>query len=177
MTYAFPLPNPILTTPRLILRAPEASDWPTFREYRTSARTVFAGGPKTPVQAAEQFASFIGHWALRGFGRLIAVDRATKAPLGHFGPMQWQDDGEIELTWSLWAKDAEGKGLAAEACRAMHAWVFGTVGVQTAIAPVHRDNAASHAIARHLGGTLIKGRRPEWFDEGSVYQFTPKVTA
>lgn len=168
---------PVLETDRLILRAPQAGDWPAFRDYRASPRTAFTGGPKKPHAAAEQFASFFGHWVLRGFGRLIAADCATGQPLGHFGPMQWHDDGEVELTWSLWTPDAEGRGLATEAARAMHDWAFGPLGLRTAVAAVHRDNAASHAIARRLGGTLIEGRRPEWFDEGSMYQFSPKVAA
>jgi [ribosomal protein S5]-alanine N-acetyltransferase len=163
---------PVLETDRLILRAPQASDWPAFRDYRASSRTAFTGGPKKPHVAAEQFASFFGHWVMRGFGRFIAADRADGTPLGHFGPMQWHDDGDVELTWSLWAPQAEGRGLATEAARAMHGWAFGALGLQRAIAAVHRDNAASHAIARRLGGQVIEGRRPEWFDDGVVYQFT-----
>jgi [ribosomal protein S5]-alanine N-acetyltransferase len=162
---------PVLETERLILRAPRPDDWPAFRDYRASLRTAFTGGPKKAHEAAQQFASFFGHWVMRGFGRLIAEDRATGAPLGHFGPMQWHDDGEVELTWSLWTATAEGRGLATEAALAMRDWAFGPLGLTTAIAAVHCDNAASHAIARRLGGTMIEGRRPEWFDEGSVYLF------
>ncbi len=165
---------PVLETERLILRAPHAADWPTFRDYRLSSRTAFTGGPKKPHQAAEQFASFFGHWVLRGFGRLIAEDRASGKPIGHFGPMQWQDEGEVELTWSLWVADAEGKGLATEAARSMADWAFDQLGLAKAIAEIHRDNTASHAIARRLGGHVIEGRRPVWFDDGLVYAFAAK---
>ena len=168
---------PVLETDRLILRAPQASDWPAFRDYRASSRTAYTGGPKKPHVAAEQFASFFGHWVMRGFGRLIAADRASGTPLGHFGPMQWHDNGEVELTWSLWTPQAEGKGVATEAARAMFGWTFGALGLQSAIAAVHRDNAASHAMARRLGGQVIEGRRPEWFDDGVVYQFTAGARA
>lgn len=168
---------PVLETERLILRAPQAEDWPIFRDYRLSVRTAFTGGPKKPHLAAEQFASFFGHWVLRGFGRLIAEDRATGKPIGHFGPMQWQDDGEVELTWSLWTALAEGRGMATEAARAIADWTFGPLGLTKAIAEVHRDNAASHAIARGLGGQVIEGRRPAWFDDGSVYSFAAKGAA
>ena len=160
---------PVLETERLTLRAPQAGDWPAFRDYRLSSRTVFTGGVKKPHEAAEQFASFFGHWVLRGFGRLIAEDRATGQPIGHFGPMQWEDGGDIELTWSLWTAEAEGRGLATEAAHAMRAWTFDSLAVPSAIAVIHRDNAASHAIARRLGGQVIEGRRPIWFEDGSVY--------
>lgn len=162
---------PVLETERLTLRAPQPSDWPAFRAYRASTRTTFTGGAKKEHEAAEQFASFFGHWVLRGFGRLIAEDRATGAPIGHFGPMQWADAGEIELTWSLWTADAEGRGLASEAAFAFYRWCFGPLGLTSAVAMVHRDNAASHAIARKLGGTVIEGRKPDWVDVGSVYAF------
>ena len=163
---------PVLETARLILRAPQATDWPAFRDYRASARTAYTGGAKKPHEAAEQFASFFGHWVMRGFGRLIAQDRSSGASIGHFGPMQWDDGGEVELTWSLWTAAAEGRGLATEGATAMRDWAFATLGLQGAIAAVHRDNAASHAIARRLGGRVIAGQKPAWFDDGAVYKFT-----
>jgi [ribosomal protein S5]-alanine N-acetyltransferase len=163
---------PILETERLTLRAPQYSDWPAFLAYRISERTAFTGGPITEQKAAEQFASFVGHWVMRGFGRLIAEDRVTGLPLGHFGPMQWQADAEVELTWSLWAAEAEGHGMATEAARAISSWAFGPLGLKTARAEVNRDNVASHAIARKLGGVVIASERPTWFDEGDVYRFS-----
>ncbi len=42
---------PVLETERLTLRAPQASDWPMFRDYRTSSRTVFTGGARKPHEA------------------------------------------------------------------------------------------------------------------------------
>lgn len=163
---------PVLETERLVLRAPQPGDWPHFRDYRASPRTVFAGGKKKEHEAAEQFASFFGHWVMRGFGRLIAEDRATHQPLGHFGPMQWEDGAEVELTWSLWTAEAEGRGLATEAAAAMHAWAFRVLGLGSARAEVHRDNAASHAIARRLGGAVVPDLAPKWMPEGAVYRFS-----
>jgi RimJ/RimL family protein N-acetyltransferase len=162
---------PVLETERLTLRGPQAADWPAFRDYRASPRTAYTGGTKTAHQAAEQFASFFGHWVLRGFGRLIAEDRSTRQPVGHFGPMQWEDGAEVELTWSLWTAETEGKGLASEAATVMRDWVFGPLGLTVARAEVHRDNAASHAIARRLGGWVAQDERPKWMTEGAVYRF------
>ena len=166
---------PVLETERLTLRGPQPSDWPAFRDYRASPRTAFTGGPKKEREAAEQFASFFGHWVLRGFGRLIAEDRASGRALGHFGPMQWQDGGQVELTWSLWTAEAEGKGIATEAATAKHRWAFGPLGLASAHAEVHRDNAASHAIARRLGGQVAADQRPKWMEAGAVYVFAGVV--
>lgn len=166
---------PVLETERLILRAPLASDWPAFRDYRASPRTRFTGGPKAEALAAEQFASFFGHWVLRGFGRWIAQDRATGEPLGHFGLMQWQDGAEPELTWSLWTASAEGRGIATEAARAAVLWVFGPLGLTSARAEVHPDNTASHVIAQRLGGQVAVGEATTWMADGTVYRFTQSV--
>ncbi|WP_309664584.1 GNAT family N-acetyltransferase, partial [Tabrizicola sp.] len=166
---------PVLETDRLILRAPQPGDWPAFRDYRASPRTAYTGGIRKEHEAAEQFASFFGHWVMRGFGRLIAEDRATGRALGHFGPMQWEDGAQVELTWSLWTPEAERRGIATEAARAMHDWVFGPLGLTSAHAEVHRDNAASHAIARRLGGQVAADRRPKWMDAGSVYVFAGRA--
>ena len=166
---------PVLETERLVLRAPQASDWPTFRAFRASPRTAYSGGTKSAHEAAQQFSAFFGHWVLRGFGRLIAEDRKSGQPLGHFGPTQWEDETEVELTWSLWTAEAEGKGLATEAAIAMHSWAFGPLGLATARTEVHRDNAASHAIARRLGGHVVHGERPDWMPEGTVYRFAKRA--
>ena len=171
------LGTPVLRTERLALRAPVAGDWPTFRDFAMSDRTAYVGGIKTEDEAAQKFAAFIGHWILRGFGRLIAVEGESDKPIGHFGPMQWRDGGEVELTWSLWSPLAQGKGFALEAARAVTDWAFGTLGLTSARAEVHRDNHASHAIARRIGGQLRADERPIWFDEGSVYGFTPNSGA
>ncbi len=168
---------PELHTQRLILRAPVAADWPAFRDYRMSERTKYSGGPKDEFRTSEHFASFFGHWVMRGFGRLIAQDRATGQPIGHFGPMQWLEGAQVEMTWSLWTADAEGRGLAGEAAGAMHAWAFGPLGLTSARAEVHADNAASHAIARRLGGRVDADQRPVWMEQGAVYLFSAGAAA
>ncbi len=163
---------PAIETERLVLRGPQASDWPAFRDFTMSNRAIFVGGPKNEAEAAQKFAGFFGHWVMRGFGRLIAVDRSTGDPIGHFGPMQWIDGAELELTWSLWTAEAEGKGFATEAAKAMQGWMFAALGVRSARAEVHQNNTASRRIALALGGTLRDGEKPTWFDAGSVYGFT-----
>lgn len=144
--------TPVLTTDRLTLRAPQASDLSAYLAYATSARTQYVGGPKTPAQAAEKFAGMIGQWVLRGYGRLVMVVRATGAPIGHAGPLQFDASVPPELTWSLWDGAHEGQGLTLEAARAMQSWVFGALGLSHATTIIHRDNAASHRIAAHLAG-------------------------
>jgi len=162
---------PILETARLTLRAPQASDWPAFRDFTTSDRARFVGGPKTVPAAFEKFAGFFGHWPLRGFGRLILTDRETGAPLGHAGPLQFDDTQLPELTWSLWSAAAEGKGYAFEAASAINRWLFTTPGWTEVRAEIHADNHASHAIARKLGGKVWQDAPTAWMEGTTVYRF------
>lgn len=150
--------TPVLETDRLILRAPHTSDLGAYITYATGPRTRFVGGPRTDAQAAEKFAGMIGQWVLRGFGRLVMTLRGSGVPIGHVGPLQMLASQPVELTWSLWDGAQEGQRLTLEAARAMYDWVFGPLGLPQATTIIHRDNAASHRIAAHLGGVA---RAPE----------------
>ena len=169
MTLPFAIPT--ITTDRLTLRGPQASDWPAFRDFAMSDRARFVGGAKTDHAAFEKFCGFFGHWAVRGFGRLILIDRATTAPLGHVGPLQLVDTDLPELTWSLRSSAAEGKGYAYEAARAINHWLFTTLGWPGAKAEIHADNHVSHALALKLGGHVWPGCPVSWMPGGTVYRF------
>ncbi len=169
--------TPVLTTDRLILRAPQATDWPVFRDFALSDRTRYVVRSKTESEAFQKFAGIIGQWPVRGFGRFILTEKGSGAPLGHVGPMQLADDAMPELTWSLWSAGAEGKGYAYEAALAVNRWFFGALGQAVARADVHPGNAASHRIAEKLGGKVWPDAPPGWFEDGTVYLFTGGSTA
>jgi RimJ/RimL family protein N-acetyltransferase len=168
---------PVLDTPRLVLRAPQADDLSAFVAFATSARTRFVGGPKTVGQAVEKFAGMIGQWVLRGYGRFTITRRDTGAPIGHVGPLMLAEAEMPEFTWSLWDADAEGQGFAMEAAQAMTAWAFGPLGLTQASTIIHADNIASQRIAANLGGVV----RPEWpahfGSEFTSYHFTKDAAA
>lgn len=168
---------PVLDTPRLVLRAPQADDLSAFVAYATSARTRFVGGPKTAAQAVEKFAGMIGQWVLRGYGRFTITRRDTGAPIGHAGPLMLADADMPEFTWSLWNAAAEGQGFALEAAHAMATWAFGPLGLTQASTIIHADNAASHRIAARIGGTA----RPDWpahfGPDFTTYHFIKDATA
>lgn len=164
--------TPVLETPRLILRAPRASDLPGFVAYATGARTRFVGGPRDAYAATEKFAGMIGQWVLRGFGRFILTDRDSGAALGHAGPLQMDSAQPLELTWSLWDAASEGRGLASEAAKATTAWIFDTLRPAAVHTQIHCDNAASKAIARKLGGQAMPGVQAIMGEEYMTYSFT-----
>lgn len=141
---------PVLETERLRLRAPRASDYEPYVEFRMSERARGVGGPFTRSEAYGQFGELFGHWILRGFGRWVVADLATDEPLGVVG--LWYPEGwpEAEIAWSVFA-DGEGKGIAYEASLAARDYAFSTLGWTTAISLIMEDNSRSFALAQRLG--------------------------
>jgi RimJ/RimL family protein N-acetyltransferase len=141
----------ILETHRLILRRPEAADWPAYLAYRLSDRSTVTGDDE--AVAWTMFAAIFGHWTLRGFGRFIAVRRDTGAPIGHFGPHHPEGQAEPELTWTLWDATLEGRGWAFEAAAAARDHAFSTLAWPTAVSYIVAGNDRSARLAARLGAT------------------------
>ncbi|MDX5358181.1 MAG: GNAT family N-acetyltransferase [Rhodobacterales bacterium] len=143
--------TPVLETERLILRAPQASDYAVFAQFFTTDRARFVGGPIEAPQAWRAFGHLIGHWVMRGYGFFVFTDRVTGQPLGSAGP--WCPEGwpEPEIGWTVWAPEAEGRGLASEAAQAARAWAYGQLGWTTAISLIAAENDRSQILARRLG--------------------------
>lgn len=161
-----------LQTERLVFRKPDASDLTPYTSYCQSDRTRFVGGPFDGVQAFEKLAAMIGHWELRGFGRLVVVHRTTGRALGHVGAMQLSTDELPELTWTLWAGEDEGKGYATEACEAYRDHARNELGVSTVIARIMQDNLPSRRLAERLGGVLnVNAQPPKWMANAVTYDF------
>jgi RimJ/RimL family protein N-acetyltransferase len=144
---------PVLETERLILRAPELGDFDTMAEFAQSDRSRFVGGPGPRGLTWRAFCAITGHWVMRGFSMFVFADKSTGKPLGASGP--WFPEGwpEPEIGWSIWAAQAEGKGLAFEAATATRAFAYDVLGWPTAISLIHVDNTRSAALARRMGCT------------------------
>ncbi len=144
---------PVLTTDRLALRGPEPQDWPAFRDYFTSDRSIYTGGPLEPRSAWMMFAAEIGHWAIHGFGMWTVTLTESGQQIGLVGC--WYPDGwpEKEIGWLLW-DGFEGQGYAAEAAQAARAQCYGPFGWTTAVSYIAPKNARSIALAERLGCTL-----------------------
>ena len=144
---------PVIETERLRLRGPEAADFDTFAAFMASPRASRVGGPVSRAQAWRSFGHLAGHWLMRGYSMFVLADRASGAPLGMAGP--WFPEGwpEPEIGWSIWAPEAEGKGLAHEAALAARRFAYDSLGWTTAISLIVEGNARSEALARRMGCT------------------------
>ena len=144
---------PTLETKRLRLRAPLASDFEAYAEFRLSDRAAGVGGPFTRAQAFVQFGELFGHWVLRGFGRWIVADQASDTPLGVVGLWHPEDWPEPEVAWSVFEK-GEGKGIAFEASLAARDFAYSSLGWTTAISMILEGNPRSFALAERLGAVF-----------------------
>jgi len=141
---------PTLTTERLLLRAPGAADFEPYAAFYASARSVWEHGPMSRAAAWTEFATSAGTWVLRGFGAFSLQERTTGRYLGEVGLYQPAHFPEPEIGWILMA-EAEGRGLAAEAARAVRTWAYETLGLGPLVSYIGRGNARSIRLAERLG--------------------------
>ncbi|MQQ08628.1 GNAT family N-acetyltransferase [Epibacterium sp. SM1979] len=156
-----------INTERLTLRQPTAGDLPLYEAYCASDRTKFVRGPFSAAQAFDKFATIIGHWTLRGYGRYVIEQNG--APIGHVGPHFSGDTDAPELTWTLWTEQAEGHGFATEAARAAAQHLFADLGWDKLVIHIKAENTASRAVADRLGAKLSDDPAPAWFPNSLVY--------
>jgi RimJ/RimL family protein N-acetyltransferase len=145
---------PVLLTARLCLRMPRYEDFASRLAFYASDRAIWEGGPFTPREAWRIFASEVGQWPLMGFGPFSVEDRATGAYLGEVGIYEPEGYPEPELGWFV-TEAAEGRGIAAEAARAVMIWVRETFGWDHIDNYIDPGNARSIALGLRLGGRIV----------------------
>jgi RimJ/RimL family protein N-acetyltransferase len=94
--------------------------------------------------------------------RLIVVDGRVAGSINLKGPPG--DRGDVEIGWGL-IPEAQGRGLATEAARAVIEWAFASPEVRRVIATIPPDNEPSQRVARRLGMQPTLERRrdlPVW---------------
>jgi RimJ/RimL family protein N-acetyltransferase len=144
---------PTLTTERLVLRMPRLEDFEPRAAFFATPRSVHEGGPLGRRAAWRLFASEVGQWPLLGYGPYAVDDRATGAYLGEVGIYHAADYPEPELGWFV-TPEAEGRGIAYEAARAVLDWITVSFAWERIVNYIDPDNARSIALGLRLGGTI-----------------------
>ncbi len=142
---------PTLYTARLTLRMPVLADFAPRAAFYASDRSIWEDGPLDRRSAWRIFASEVGQWALLGFGPFSVDDRSSGDYLGEVGIYQPEGYPEPELGWFT-TPEAEGKGIAQEAARAVMIWAHKTFGWNHLDNYIDPRNARSIALALRLGG-------------------------
>lgn len=163
--HPFSVTIPVLETDRLVLRAPQASDFePVAAFFADADRSWGFGGPQNRNEAWRWFASMIGHWSLRGFGFWMVETKAEGDLIGMVG--LWEPEGwpEPELGWVMFA-NGEGKGYALEAAKAVRNHAYSALGFATLSSNIFPGNARSVALAERMGA--VKEREYENISHGT----------
>ncbi|MBL9052390.1 MAG: GNAT family N-acetyltransferase [Tabrizicola sp.] len=141
---------PVITTERLRLRAPNLSDWHAYREVLLSDRAAFMGGPFTEEDAFADFCQGVAGWMLRGAGMWTITLAGDETALGWLFLWQEMGDPEPEMGWIL-VKEAEGKGYALEAAKAVLPMAVALFGKGGFVSYIDDGNDASARLALRLG--------------------------
>jgi RimJ/RimL family protein N-acetyltransferase len=167
---------PVLETERLRLRGHRADDLPYCAAMWADPVVVryTVGKPLTEEECWRRLLSYVGHWALMGFGYWVAEEKATGNFVGEIGFADYKRDlepslkGVPEIGWVL-ASSAHGRGLATEGVRAVVDWGDGQYGAVRTACLISPENAASIRVAvkcgyRELQRTTYKGHATVMFD-------------
>lgn len=144
--------NPSLATKRLILRLPVITDFPAYRDFVTSPRAQWMGGPHDAAKAWDWFCNDVAQWALLRLGGLTVV--LAGKPIGQVAVCYGPDFPEPELGWFLFDAAHEHQGYAFEAASALRDWALGPRGLATVVSYIDPANAASIRLATRLGAKL-----------------------
>jgi len=146
---------PIVTTPRLVLRALETRDFDTFATHFMDAAAMAPLKPMPDRSSAwKKLASFNGMWMLRGAGWWAIELRETKELAGTVGAFfREPPHTDLEIGWTVFPAHRR-KGIATEAARAALAYAFAHHAVPRAIAHVDPPNVASIRVCEALGMKL-----------------------
>lgn len=170
------MPAPTLETERLVLLPPTATDRDESAALWTEeAVTRYLGGrPFTREESWSRFLRYAGLWSLLGYGYWVVRDRASRRYVGEVGFADFERElvpsiaGRPEAGWVL-ASWAQGRGLATEAVRAIHAWGDVHLPTRATVCLIDPENLASLQVAAKLGyratvRTTYK-ERPTWLLE------------
>ena len=134
-----------------MLRAPTLTDFEHRAAFYASDRSVHEGGPSGREQAWRIYASEVGQWPLMGFGPFsVEAEGAYAGEVGIYQPAGYP---EPELGWFV-VPEAEGRGIAFEAARAVMAWARATFGWDRLVNYIGPHNARSIALGLRLGGVI-----------------------
>lgn len=131
-----------LTTEHLVLQPVTAADQDALLAHWTTPqvrRFMFDGAVLTEADIAAAIAESTASFQAGGYGLWLL------RPLEDLG---------LEIIWSL-APEAQGRGYATEAARAVLGYALGPLGLPEVLAEIDEDNTASARVAERLGLTAF----------------------
>lgn len=172
--------NVQLETPRLLLRPPQAGDFPRFAEFSADPVTMeHLGGPQAESDAWRAFAGLIGAWQLQPAAMFSVIEKSSGQWIGRIGPWTPLHWPVREVGWGL-LRSAEGKGYALEAAVASINYTFDVLGWERVDHLIADTNSRSQALAKRLGsqpgeevrmpGSLAKHQVRAWGQDRDTWK-------
>lgn len=119
------------------------------------------GRISTEQQTWIRLLSYVGHWALRGFGYWAIEEKDSRAFVGEVGFADFKRDvapsmNDVpELGFAL-ASRFHGNGYATESVRAALAWADANLAYARTVCLISRQNPASLRVVEKCGYALIE---------------------
>jgi RimJ/RimL family protein N-acetyltransferase len=132
---------------------PMLADFTHRAAFYGTERSVWEGGPMSARDSWRIWASEVAQWPLMGYGPFSVEDRISGAYVGEVGIYQPHGFHEPELGWFV-VPDAEGRGFATEAARAVMVWARQTFGWDRLVNYIDPGNTRSINLALRLGGMI-----------------------
>ncbi|HSY48896.1 MAG TPA: GNAT family N-acetyltransferase [Thermoanaerobaculia bacterium] len=145
----------LLETDRLVIRSWQPDDRPAFTALMSHpevTRYVHGGQPYSEDEVDEWFARQARQIAEHGICMGALIEKSTGRLAGLAGTQPLGTTGNLEIGWIL-ARDAWGRGYAAEAGAAAMRHVLETLGRPRVVAIIDPDNEPSKRVAARLGMT------------------------
>jgi RimJ/RimL family protein N-acetyltransferase len=160
---------PTLTTDRLRLRAFQASDLDAYAAMQANPevmRYLVTGRTSTRAEVWRTMATFLGQWALRGYGMWACTKIDGGIFVGSVGIFQPLDWPEPEIAYSL-DQPFWRQGFATEAATAARDWFFEHFRLARVASFIRPDNHASKRVVERLGAVCERT-----FElRGSTYEY------
>ncbi len=160
---------PTLTTERLILRVPAASDLDDWAETMADVETTkYIGGTMPRSMVWRGLMCMIGAWHAHGFAMFTARDRISGEFIGRMGP--WSPDGwpGLEVGWAI-KRSKWCQGYGSEAAIACMHYAVDLLGWSEIIHTIDPNNEGSKGVARRLGSRYLRpGKLPAPHDKAEV---------
>ncbi|PHZ86657.1 GNAT family N-acetyltransferase [Paremcibacter congregatus] len=149
---------PPLETERLILRPHRYTDFPIYEAmFQHPDFTRYTTGQPLPREDAwNKMIRHGGHWAMLGHGYWAIEDKASGDFIGEIGLADFKRavtpslDSMLEAGWGLVA-NAQGKGYAGEALRAILVWARTNFPDREIVCMVDPENGPSIKLAEKNG--------------------------
>ena len=150
--------EPLLETPRLILRLMEPSDLDDLLTIFADPKVMlsFDAAPFTREQMKQWQARNLEHQQANGYGLFSVILKSEEILIGNCGleHMELGEEPVTELGYDF-RSDYWNQGFATEAASAVRDFAFDTLALPTLISLIRVGNHASRRVSEKIGMRMI----------------------